>query len=66
MAIPSALTIVLLLLHCSILMQAGMTNSTKDDQVFLGIIARMTAELLVVDFKVRHGAAGLAPPTVTA
>jgi hypothetical protein len=66
MAIPSALTIVLLLLHCSILVQVGMTNSTKGDQVLLGVITGMAAELLVVNLKIRHGSATLASPTVTA
>ena len=65
-AIPSALTIVLLLLPCSILMQAGMTDSTKGNQVLLGIIAGLTAEFLVVNLKIPHGAAGLASPAVTA
>jgi hypothetical protein len=66
MAIPSALTIVLLLLHCSILMQAGVADSTKGDQVLLGIITGLTAELLVVNLKIGHSAARLASPTVAA
>jgi hypothetical protein len=47
-------------------MQAGMTDSTKGNQVLLGIIAGLTAEFLVVNLKIRHGAAGLASPTITA
>jgi hypothetical protein len=47
-------------------MQAGMADSTEGNQVFLGIIARLAAELLVVNLKIRHGAAGLASPAVTA
>jgi hypothetical protein len=64
MAIPSALTIVLLLLHCSILMQAGVADSTKGDQVLLGIIARLAAKFLVVNLKIRHCAATLASPAI--
>jgi len=47
-------------------MQAGMTDSTKGNQVLLGIIAGLTAEFLVVNLKIPHGAAGLASPAVTA
>jgi hypothetical protein len=53
-------------LDSSILMQAGMTNSTEGDQVLLRIIAGLAAKLLVVNLKIRHGAARLAPPAVTA
>jgi len=47
-------------------MQAGMTNSTKGDQVLLGIISIVAAELLVVNLKIRHGSASLASPAVAA
>jgi hypothetical protein len=47
-------------------MQAGVADSTKGDQVLLGIIAGLTAEFLVVNLKIRHSAARLASPPVAA
>lgn len=40
------------------------TSLTKRDQVFFRIVARVTAELLVVDLKVKHCSAALAPPII--
>jgi hypothetical protein len=51
-------------LERSILMQAGMADNTEGDQVLFGIIAGLTAEFLVVNLKIRHGAAGLASPAI--
>jgi putative ABC transport system permease protein len=36
------------------------------DQVLFGVVARVAAELFVVDLKMRHGAAGLTPPAIAA
>jgi hypothetical protein len=44
----------------------GVTPGTKRNQVLLTIIAGMTAKFLVVNFKIRHGAARLAFPAVAA
>jgi len=38
----------------------------KRNQVFFGIVAGLTAKLLVMNFKIRHGAAGLASPAIPA
>ncbi|HTT17806.1 MAG TPA: hypothetical protein VMG82_02610 [Candidatus Sulfotelmatobacter sp.] len=42
-----------------------MTRNTQRDQVFFGVIAGAAAELLVMNFKIAHGPAGLASPTIT-
>src|ERR1017187_8752784 len=36
----------------------------KSDQIFFPVIARVTAEFLVVDLKVVHCSTALAPPTI--
>ncbi len=38
---------------------------TKCDEVYLGILSRVTAEFLMVDLDVGHRAARLTPPAVT-
>ena len=47
-------------------MHSGMACDAKSNQVVLGIITRLTAEFLVVNLKVRHRAAELAPPAIAA
>jgi len=41
-----------------------MANRTECYQILLRIIAGLAAEFLVVNLKIRHGAAGLASPTI--
>jgi hypothetical protein len=45
-------------------MHVGMARIAKCDQVFFGVMARMTPKLFVVNFQVRHCATGLTAPTV--
>jgi hypothetical protein len=45
-------------------MCSGVARSAKRYQVLLGIIAAVAPKLFVVDFQVRHGAAGLTPPAI--
>jgi hypothetical protein len=40
------------------------TTIAKSDQIFFRVIARVTAEFLVVDLKVVHCSTALAPPTI--
>jgi hypothetical protein len=47
-------------------MHRGVARRTKRDQVLLAIIPGMTAKLFVMNFKVRHGTARLASPTIAA
>jgi hypothetical protein len=49
--------------HCR-MMSGSMALVTQRDQILFGILARVTAELLVVDFKVGHRTAGLTTPTI--
>lgn len=42
-----------------------MTCAAQCYQIFFRIIARMAAEFLVVNLKIGHRTAGLAPPVVT-
>jgi len=46
-------------------MQAGVARRAKCNQVLLTIITGMTAELLVVNFEIRHRAASLASPAIS-
>jgi len=46
-------------------MQAGVARRAKCNQVLLTIITGMTAELLVVNFEIRHRAASLASPVIS-
>src|ERR1019366_226225 len=41
-----------------------MARGAKRDQVLFGVVAGVTPKLFVMDFKVRHGAAELTPPSV--
>ena len=45
-------------------MYSGVASGTQRDQVLLGVVARVSAKLIVMNFKIRHRAAGLAPPVV--
>jgi len=45
-------------------MQGRMTRYADGDEILPGVVAGVAAELLVMDFHVRHGAAQLTPPTV--
>ena len=45
-------------------MSEFVTGIAKCNQVFFRVIARVTAELLVVNLKVLHGSTGLAPPSI--
>ena len=47
-------------------MYAGMTRIAKCDQILFRVAPRVAAELLVVDFEIRHRAARLTPPTIAA
>ncbi len=47
-------------------MHGGVAFAAQRDQVLLGIIPGMAAKLLVVNFKIGHHAARLAPPTIPA
>jgi hypothetical protein len=42
----------------------SMTGRAEGDQVLFGVVARVAAKLLVVDFQVRHRAAQLTPPAI--
>jgi hypothetical protein len=42
-----------------------MTRGAERDQVLIGVVAGVAAKLFVMDFQVRHRAAGLAPPAIT-
>jgi hypothetical protein len=41
-----------------------MTRGAECDQVLIGVVAGVAAELFVMDFQVRHRSAGLAPPAI--
>jgi hypothetical protein len=43
----------------------GMAACAKSDQILLRVVAGVAAKCLVVHFKIRHGAATLASPTVS-
>ena len=43
----------------------AVAGTAKCNQVLLGVLPRQAAKFLVVDFKVRHRAAGLASPSIT-
>jgi hypothetical protein len=45
-------------------MYGCMASTAECDQIFLGITAGVAAEFLVMDFQVRHRAAGLTPPAI--
>jgi len=45
-------------------MGTGVADCAKRDQVRCGVIPLATPKLFVVDFKVRHPAARLAPPAI--
>jgi hypothetical protein len=45
-------------------MCCSMTGGTQRDQVVLGILAQLTAELLVMNFKILQIAARLTSPTI--
>jgi hypothetical protein len=47
-------------------MRSGVASRAKCNKVLLRIVAAATAELLVVNFQVRHRAARLTSPTITA
>jgi hypothetical protein len=47
-------------------MRAVVARAAQRNQVLLRIAARVTAELLVMNFKIGHCAAGLASPAVPA
>src|ERR1700688_80507 len=42
----------------------SMAGRAEGDQVLFGVVARVAAKLLVVDFQVRHHAARLTPPAI--
>ncbi len=44
---------------------AGMARGAECDKVFLGVLAGVTAKVLVMDLKIRHCAARLTPPAIT-
>ena len=48
-----------------IAVQVSMTVAAQGDQVLLGIISGLAAELFVVNFEIRHRAARLASPAVS-
>jgi len=41
-------------------------GGAERDQVFLGILARVTTEFFVMNFQIRHCAAGLTSPAIAA
>jgi hypothetical protein len=45
-------------------MDAGMAPCTDRNQVFFGVVARVATKFFVVDFQVRHCAAGLTSPAI--
>jgi hypothetical protein len=45
-------------------MRPGVTSVTKGNQILFGIITRVAAELIVVNFQIPHRATRLAPPVV--
>jgi len=45
-------------------MNSGAAWRAERYQILLGIVSRVTAKLLVVHLKIRHGATGLTPPTI--
>ena len=47
-------------------MQGRMTCYADVNEILLGVVAGVAAELFVMDFQVRHSAAQLTPPTVAA
>jgi hypothetical protein len=48
----------------SAIVDAGVARTAKRNQVFFRISAGLAAELLVVNLKIRHAAAGLASPNI--
>ena len=50
--------------NSSVAMHNGVACRTKRNQILLRIVAGLTAELFVMDFKIRHCAAQLASPSV--
>jgi hypothetical protein len=46
-------------------MRSGVALSAKGDEVLLGIVAGLTAKLLVMNFQVRHCSARLTSPAIT-
>jgi len=51
-------------IHFSTAMHAGVAHCAKCNEVFFRVVATVAAEFFVVNFKVRHSAAGLASPTI--
>jgi hypothetical protein len=54
-------------LKCPHLPPSGLHGTGAEcDQGLFGVVARVAAELFVVDLKMRHCAAGLTPPAIAA
>jgi hypothetical protein len=52
-------------LQITLVVDRAVAHRAERDKVFLGIITRLAAKLLVMDFQIRHHTTRLAPPAIT-